>query len=81
MERGCQQNDSPLAAGEVRQPLDENDGLAWLAGDVDRAHGGGPRRGGPLPLRYAVGQTVILLTPPSTFGRCINIDGEGMPVK
>ena len=29
----------------------------------------------------AVGETVILLHPPSSFSRCFNTDGEGMSVK
>ena len=32
-------------------------------------------------VRVAVGETVILLHPPSTFSRCFNIDGEGVSAK
>ena len=32
----------------------------------------------PLRSRLAVGETVILLNPPSPFSRCFNMDGEGM---
>ena len=31
--------------------------------------------------KLAVGETVILLHPPSPFSRCFNSDGEGVPVK
>ena len=35
----------------------------------------------PGLCRVAVGETVILLHPPSPFSRCFNVDEEGMSVK
>ena len=58
--------------------------VRYLRGDVRELAGGSVdvfdqrvQRG----ARPAVGETVILLHPPSTFSRCFNRDGEGMSVK
>ena len=35
----------------------------------------------PATVGVAIGETVILLHPPSPFSRCFNMDGEGVSVK
>ena len=59
-----------------------NGTLGWLADDPRTAAEFGKLRLSAEPAVWvAVGETVILLHPPSTFSRCFNRDGEGMPAE